>query len=245
VWPQNDEVAFVWQKDLSDIGRFLDQNPAITAATVVGWTPDTMDEPTLRVTLRRHDVGLRFSGRVGAVTTAVLPGNESTGSVLLRPRILPFDESLAQALRRQGLRTEEINGIVVYRWPEPFEPQPEIVQTAVFADQLALWGFDQVSDCGQIALPSCDLITYWQVVGETDEPRRIFLHMIDDQGEVIAQSDVLDAPARFWRVGDWLIQSHTLPTTAASFTIELGVYDPRAPFVRLPTAAGETAVLLK
>ncbi|MDJ0755979.1 MAG: hypothetical protein QNJ45_20800 [Ardenticatenaceae bacterium] len=244
VWPQNDEVQFVWQRDLTTAAFYLNDQPAVTAATIVGWTPETMDEPTMQVTLRRHDVALRFTGRVGAVTTAVLPGDKPANSVLLRPKILPFEAALEETLTRHGVHAQIDDNLAIYRWSEPFQPQPQTAQTAAFAGELLFWGFDQVGECLSTAAVSCQIITYWQVTGETNDERRFFLHMVDDRGEVIAQSDLLDAPARFWQEGDWLIQVHTLPTAAELFSLQLGVYDPRPPFARLLTAAGEDHIQL-
>jgi hypothetical protein len=95
----------------------------------------------------------------------------------------------------------------------------------VFGDQLQLLGHAFAGDScrGQ----SCRLLTYWRVVGPAEDNLSLFLHATDDDGELIAQDDGVDAPSRFWQTGDVLVQLHTLTfgSTEPS-ALHLGVYDP-------------------
>lgn len=77
----------------------------------------------------------------------------------------------------------------------------------------------------------CPVYTYWQVNRPVTSPRRLFLHLVDGAGQVVAQHDGLDAPGAYWQTGDWLIQRHELnltsvPQTAESLRLRLGVYNP-------------------
>jgi hypothetical protein len=67
-------------------------------------------------------------------------------------------------------------------------------------------------------------VTYWQVTAPADGPGRIFLHAVDEAGEIVAQDDRLGAPAEHWQPEDVIIQLLTLPETTAE--LRLGVYDP-------------------
>jgi hypothetical protein len=66
------------------------------------------------------------------------------------------------------------------------------------------------------------------VLAATNEPRRFFLHAVNNAGGIVAQHDGLDAPAMQWQVGDVLVQAHFLELeTAESIQLRLGVYDPQ------------------
>ena len=68
---------------------------------------------------------------------------------------------------------------------------------------------------------------------------RTFLHLLDREQALAAGVDVLGAAADTWRVGDTLIQLHslTLPPRAGTYAVEVGWYvPPMGP--RLPAAAG-------
>src|SRR5690606_11546462 len=51
VWPRNEEVRFVWQAALTEAAAFLDHSAESGPVAVGGWTPDTMDPPTMTLTL--------------------------------------------------------------------------------------------------------------------------------------------------------------------------------------------------
>ena len=74
------------------------------------------------------------------------------------------------------------------------------------------------------------LLTAWRVTAETERPLKIFVHLRDEQGAIMAQWDGLDVWPGSWRVGDVWLQAHELavpaelePNAAVSFLI--GVYD--------------------
>ncbi len=75
---------------------------------------------------------------------------------------------------------------------------------------------------------SCSLLAYWRVLSPTTEPRRFFLHAVDEAGSIMAQFDGLDAPATYWQAGDILVQEYCYLTKKKTPTeLRLGVYDPR------------------
>ena len=73
-----------------------------------------------------------------------------------------------------------------------------------------------------------DLITYWRVNNATKRPRRFFLHLVDSNGQLIAQDDRLGAPAKYWQSGDLIVQWLSLPnpTVRSGMEIRLGVFNP-------------------
>ena len=60
IWPNNEEVQFVWQQALTSAAGYLDTNSAGGPVAIGGWTPETMDSPTMMLSLRRDDLDLRY-----------------------------------------------------------------------------------------------------------------------------------------------------------------------------------------
>lgn len=73
---------------------------------------------------------------------------------------------------------------------------------------------------------------YWQALGQMDVEYTVFLHLVDSQGEIIAQDDSPPNGGRFpttlWVAGDLIVDTHTLQvpdsTRPGEFTIEVGMY---------------------
>jgi hypothetical protein len=78
------------------------------------------------------------------------------------------------------------------------------------------------------------LITCWRVLGvgpkssRYGEPAlRIFVHLLDDDKQVISGVDVLGAAPNTWQRGDTVVQLHTFAwPTAGRYAVELGWYVP-------------------
>ncbi|PID86588.1 MAG: hypothetical protein CSB13_03650 [Chloroflexi bacterium] len=62
------------------------------------------------------------------------------------------------------------------------------------------------------------------------QPIKIFIHLVDADGNVVAQWDGLTAPWAGWREDDWLQQNHQLllpvGTPAGTYTLRAGLYHP-------------------
>jgi hypothetical protein len=74
-------------------------------------------------------------------------------------------------------------------------------------------------------------VTFWQVRARPDGQLRIFVHLVDEQNNIIGQYDGLDIPPAGWYRGDVLVQLHTLPlpedrATTDAYQVKLGLYDP-------------------
>jgi hypothetical protein len=79
------------------------------------------------------------------------------------------------------------------------------------------------------------LLTAWHVHALPDGPRRLFVHLLSPDGEIVSQWDGLDVPVEGWRVGDTIVQQSTLsppkPPAAedgfeAPYWVQVGLYDP-------------------
>ncbi len=73
-----------------------------------------------------------------------------------------------------------------------------------------------------------NIVTLWQQTGRP-QPVKIFIHVLDGNGEIAAQWDGLSAEWEGWRPGDTLIQRHELPLNGLSlgdYRITVGLYNP-------------------
>ena len=85
------------------------------------------------------------------------------------------------------------------------------------------------------------LVSDWQQQGEP-APVKIFVHVLDESGELAAQWDGLGAAWEGWRTGDFLRQRHTLElpadAPAGTYQLVIGLYDPETlERWRLPSGA--------
>jgi hypothetical protein len=96
-------------------------------------------------------------------------------------------------------------------------------QSISFDEVLTLRGVQRlVTDPNRV-----ELLTLWQVERETKRPLQLFIHALDDTGQIAGQWDGLDVVPRFWSAGDLFLQFHTFPV-AGSVDVPLlaiGVYD--------------------
>ncbi len=68
----------------------------------------------------------------------------------------------------------------------------------------------------------------------------MFVHVLDESGEIVAQDDGLAAAAL--QPGDLILLAHSLPLPA-TYTLRLGVYNPETG-QQLTTGAGDSFVIL-
>jgi 4-amino-4-deoxy-L-arabinose transferase-like glycosyltransferase len=97
---------------------------------------------------------------------------------------------------------------------------------------------DQASE--QATLP---VTLFWRVHSPTRRDLRVFLHLVDGDGAMMAQHDVLGYPSREWRVDDAFVTFHTLPLPHTSLpvrsSLHLGLYDVKTG-ERMPCSEGKS-----
>jgi hypothetical protein len=133
---------------------------------------------------------------------------------------------------RYQFRLEDIDlRTITVNAPERLFEAPEI-ETAVnasFDDQIQLTGYTTGITDGTL---SVSLI--WQALSELSTSYRVFVHLVDENGRIIVQSDGEPAnwsrPTTGWANGEYIIDPHTLtlPNGAIppSSTLRVGLYDP-------------------
>lgn len=105
-----------------------------------------------------------------------------------------------------------------------------------FGGRLAFLGYEWLQE-EPAPGDSAVLLTYWRVERPADVTLKIFVHLTEDEGQVLVQHDGLGSPPRGWRTGDLMVQRHVLPLPIdippGSLTPVLGVYEAQDGGVRL------------
>ena len=139
-------------------------------------------------------------------------------------------------------------GSITVTAPERILVKPEVetaVNTPFLLDQTpiaTLTGYTLATHHSPLTLT-----LLWQSTTETATSYRVFVHLVDANGNLIAQSDGEPAnwtrPTPGWTPGEYITDPHTLttpdPLPDGPLTLRIGLYDP-ATGTRLQTSSGDT-----
>ena len=110
-----------------------------------------------------------------------------------------------------------------------------------FENGLALAGYEVNSPGG------LTVTTYWRVTGDLQPPVTVFVHLLDQNGNIVAQDDSFGAASRMLEPGDLIVQQHPLksetPLSPGIYRIAIGLYNPDT-MNRFKTQTGEDRLLL-
>jgi 4-amino-4-deoxy-L-arabinose transferase-like glycosyltransferase len=227
-----------WGEGLDKTGQYLQTKPGRPEVTAwyEGVFPYLYDGPVRAVVPREN-----------MLTTAqtVLYINQVQRDIP-GPNIIHYFQS-----RRRPEYTARLNGID-YAWvyPGPIvgdtpPPAPAVSVGVNFDGQVHLSGYTLES--GQVRGGEPAVITlFWQVLASPATERFVFLRLLDDQGQLWAQSDspvVMGLwPVDRWQAGMFIedAQELVIPagTPPGSYQLEIGMYDP-ATNRPLPVSGGQ------
>ncbi len=102
-----------------------------------------------------------------------------------------------------------------------------------------------------LASQDIPLILYWRVVGQTDKDYVVFIHLLDNEGRLVAQHDSPpasgDRATTSWVRDEYIVDAHALHWVEAGYrgpaSIEVGLYDPLSG-QRVLTPQGDSRLLL-
>lgn len=245
IWPGNEEVQFVWQQGLTDAARLLDRSGQTGPVAIGGWSPGTMDPPTMALSLIRDDLALSFFDPTHSL---IIPAAEGTEIRILHPTILEVDPILADKLEGWGASTQVVDSFTLYTLSAAPSPRPQLPAETEFGRHLRFLGMDRL----EATTGSLEMVTYWQAM-EAGGPRRLFIHLLDENGTLLAEDYAFDeAGSRSqgrWQPGDLILAHHTFDMGLGSSaeaapvaSVRLGLYDPDScppfPCRNLPTGEG-------
>lgn len=101
---------------------------------------------------------------------------------------------------------------------------------------------------GQHEAGQASVAVHWQLLAPTEEDYTVFVHFLDEQGEIVAQADTLlldpdQLPSSRWPVGYVVAQLYTAESARPPTQLRLGLYDLDT-LQRLPLAGGGDALTL-
>lgn len=114
-----------------------------------------------------------------------------------------------------------------------------------FTDLTTLLGANLALADGRLSLTLA-----WRADAETAVSYRVFVHLVDESGQILAQSDGEPAawtrPTTSWLPGEIVLDTHDLDLTdvpAGTYALNIGLYDPQSGD-RVPLTDGTTAVVI-
>jgi hypothetical protein len=179
------------------------------------------------------------------------PAKWPPGVTLRGQHLLRLPAALASGTATLFLEEVPLGALRIEAPPRSFEAPP-LAQTldVLLGDGARLAGYSLAGEC-RAAGGACDVSLLWQGVAEMEVSYRVFVHLVNGAGEIVAQADGEPAgwtrPTSGWAPGEYVIDAHqlllppTLPDEA--LTLRVGLYDPQSG-IRLTTAAGSDAVRL-
>jgi hypothetical protein len=153
-----------------------------------------------------------------------------------------YEELLWPENRHSGLTpvwaapvwAEEGQRFAAYRL-EPDAPSPQVFTHVSLAGGLSLVGYDQIISADQpIGIGSrIGLYLYWQTTEPLAQSLKVFVHLFDSQGNLIAQHDSLPAMWTYdtqdWEPGEVVVDFHWMKippdVKSGAHTVAVGLYD--------------------
>lgn len=103
-------------------------------------------------------------------------------------------------------------------WPQ-YQPQQETSVT--FGNAIQLTGYDLT--------PANQLTLYWRSLAPVDADLTLFVHLLDEAGNIIAQADAPPTngvyPTRWWSPGELIADRRELPAAPGVVSLRLGLYN--------------------
>jgi hypothetical protein len=179
-------------------------------------------------------IGPELSGLFANVTPV---SNLRTTISNIPYRLYHFD--LSDRLAQAAQQTEQRAWYSSELYPNPTASQPLDLPVR-FGSNADLIGFQIITHSHSTNIA---LLTYWRAVDPLQAPIHLFVHAINTAGQIVAQDDRLDPPAKDWQPGDLFVQVSqlSLPPEAGPVWIEAGLYNPESG-ARLPVMHGEQEI---
>jgi hypothetical protein len=187
--------------------------------SLAGLQIDQIDPETYRL-LGTNDVRPRWFDAASALIAA--PGETWIAIADDQPIAPEFKRLLdgVAPVTRTRLSAED-RSYALYHFDLAQHLTPAVPLSAHFGDTADLLGYDlQRTD------QAATLVTYWRAGDNVVTPLQMFVHVLDAQGNLVAQADRLDASPFGWRAGDVIAQVHQLDIPAAASRVAVGLYNP-------------------
>ncbi len=261
VAPHPDYPAMAQGQGIDFLGYDKGIGPWLTGddiAVTLFWHPDGPLTPDRNLFLQLLDGGGRMVAGMESPPIPWLPTSAWSDAPLrtqhkLRvPADLPpgeyrviaglFDPQSSERIVWGKKDALELGSVIIAARPHDFTPpSPRHPLDLTLQGGHKLVGYDLVARTEPGA--PVNLILYWRPDGPTGSHYSVFVHLIDHDGDILAQDDGEPAsgehPTTSWVAGEIITDAHAFPFPAADaegpFGLEVGLYDPltgqRVPFV--------------
>ncbi len=264
VWIDNPENYWMTLAFYDSTAKYINQSPDSTPVNYVmdlyaPWRKHNIQRP-----VQRRDVALRWSVHSALVFPDDPRGGRIAFQIFEAPAIpllnafLDLDAPIYMDPRvepegRRLLRVYFVPRARLYEHlvragiEQVFLPGTSVPLTArIRADDLLEFVGYEILDSSAAPGNDLNVLTYWRVL-KRPPSIAIFLHLVDSEGHIVAQSDGFDAVVEALAVGDLTVQLHSLSTPDLPpkvFRFEMGAYR-RDDLKRLPLSIGTDHVWLK
>lgn len=199
-------------------------------------------------TLRWPSTAWRAGSLLRDPPDILLPPTFSPGEYNLTVSLLDPD---ARRLSVAGSDRLPLGAITTLDRPRSFDPPaPEIEQAVNFSNQAQLIGLDLPRTRLKAGEP-LPLTLYWQALRTPDRSWTVFVHLIDAEGQIVAQQDHIPGDGQFpttgWAPNEVLTDVYQIAIPAGTppnkYHLRVGLYDANDPnFSRLPVVEGGQVV---
>jgi hypothetical protein len=195
--------------------------------------------------------------RPGEVIVDRIPvpvSEEAEGPILLEVEVGLYDLATGERLPIQDNAGNPIGypviGTMKLRQSEVFVASPVYPLDATFQGGNQLTGYD-VAPSTPAPGDDLTLTLFWASAAPLPASYTVFVHLVDDQNEIVAQSDSIPRgghyPTTAWTAGEQFADDYTLSLpedlTPGSYRLLVGLYDPQTS-ARLPLINGPDHVEL-
>jgi hypothetical protein len=230
VWGSDKDVRFQYSAAYAEIATALKSSPDTSPVAVSGFFIEDADPIIFEQALNRSDIPVRwFDAR-----DAIIAADDAPVERLAIPAYTPLAEELESRF---------LNHVEPIAWSKDFKIYP--FDAAQFRAQIATWPMcvecparfnDQIELTGlqqpdRVARTDevLPVLTAWRVLGESQPgSTAIFIHLLDEHDQIVAQDDRLGVPRHTWQPGDEFVQVHRLNIENVSpgkYRLALGLYN--------------------
>jgi hypothetical protein len=242
-WPRRSFVRFLYRADYRDAARYIQTQPETLDWAVSSLLMGPWDRLALEVDLQRDERSVRLFDPQRALIYAGDPVTGPAASALLFTSYPPPAPAL-QPWLDQGTRVDALTHYTL-SLPEPFEQEQPLGQ---FDNGLALMAVAWEDQIAPAPGRETVLWTYWTLTEPLDHPPlpivanppppgvytgprlAVFVHLLAADGTWLVGDDALGVDPLTLVSGDRFVQIHRLSLAAdapaASYTLEIGLYDP-------------------
>jgi hypothetical protein len=224
VWGNLKEVRFQYSAAYAEIASALKTSGDATPVAVSGFFSEDADPIIFDQALNQSDILVRWFDAREAIIAA---------DRLALPSYTPLADELKSRFLDRTQPIMQLRDATIY----PFDADRFRAQIAEwtcttcparFNDQIELTGLQQPDRIARAdkVLP---ILTAWRVLTESEPgSTAIFIHLLNEQDQIVAQDDRLGVPRHTWQPGDAFVQAHRLNienVPPGKYRLALGMYN--------------------